>query len=217
MRKVTFFFVFICSCIASKSNEIATDYFIGKVFLSSGDTITTKIHLSYYKGDFVSKLYMDNFGHYLDTKRKVRGLNPNKINGFEVVVDSLTYTFISKQTSKQSDKKVFCHLLNSKNSPVKLFEYYTGGGIVPLAVFGGVGGAIAGSGKLSEKQFIIEYLNGANESVIYLPKRKDFRYDKLAFILSDNKELERKIEDQVYKYDDMPLIIAEYNNWYSTK
>ena len=84
MKKITFLILFIFSFILSKSNEIATDYFTGKVFLVNGDTLIAKIHLSYYRSNFIRNSYMDNFGHYLDVKNKVRGLNANKINGFEV-------------------------------------------------------------------------------------------------------------------------------------
>ena len=67
--------------------------------------------------------------------------------------------------------------------------------------------------QLAGVAYMIEY----NNNTLYFPKRKDFRYDKLAFILSDNKEIEKKIEDQIYKYDDIPLIIATYNKWFAEK
>ncbi len=191
-----------------RANEIATDYFAGKIFLLNRDTLYAKIHLSHYKGNFIKKLYMDNFGHYLDAKNKVRGLNPNKINGFEVTIDSVNYIFLSKSISKKSDKKEFHHLLNDKNSTVKLYAFYD----KKIMAAGIVVGFLVAP-QLVDICYIIEY----NNNVLYQPKRKDFRYDKLAFILSDNKDIEKKIEDMTYTYDDIPLIIAEYNNWYTTK
>lgn len=198
--------------IYSKGNEIASIYFKGKIFLLNGDTLNTKIHLSYYKGNFVKNLYLDNFGHYLDAKNKVRGLNANKINGFEVKIDGVVYTFVSKNKSKNDDKKIFYHLLNNKGSTVRLYEFYNKA-IMASALAVGV---IVAS-ELADVLYMIEYNNGADKEILYFPKRKNFRYDKLAFILSDNKDLEKKIEDMTYKYDDMPLIIAEYNNWYSSR
>jgi hypothetical protein len=155
---------------------------------------------------------MDSFGHYLDEKNKVRGLNPNKIKGFEVMIDSINYTFLSKNTTENGESKKFYHLINDKNSTVKLYEFYSTKGIIAGAVLGGGIGAVSGA-QLTDVSYMIEY----NDSVLYQPKRKDFRYDKLAFILSDNKEIEKKIEDQLYKYDDIPLIIVAYNNWFSAK
>lgn len=196
----------------SNANEIANDYFTGKVFLANGDTLVTKIHLSYYRGNFLKSLYMDNFGHYLDSKNKVRKLDAKKINGFEVKIDDKEFTFISKEKKEDHNKKLFFHLLNNKSSPVKLYEFYNPAVMASALVVG-----VWVAPELADVHYAIEYNNGANQDIIYFPKRKDFRYDKLAFILSDNKELEKKIEEQIYKYDDMPLIIAEYNNWYSTK
>src|SRR4051812_29027731 len=78
------------------ANEIARDYIPGKVYLINGDSIAAKIHLSYSSGNFMKKLYLDNFGHYLDQKNKVRGLDPDHINGFCVTVENTVYTFLSK-------------------------------------------------------------------------------------------------------------------------
>lgn len=212
VNRILLFSFLICIFSFSKANEIATDYFVGKIFLQNGDTLKTKIHLSYYTGNFVKNLYIDNFGHYLDAKNKVRGLNSNKIKGFEVMIDNTDYIFISKNKEKSKDKKIFYYLLNNKNSAVRLFAFYNSAVMASALAVG-----VLAAYELADIHYAIEYNNGANENRIYFPKRKDFRYDKLAFILSDNKELEKKIEDQIYKYDDMPLIIAEYNNWYSTK
>jgi hypothetical protein len=212
MKRVFILFLYIFVAFFAKSNEIATGYFTGKVFLINGDTLTTKIHLSYYKGNFIKNLYMDNFGHYLDAKNKVRGLNANKIKGFEVKIDSIVSVFVSKNKSKNDDKKIFYHLLNGKNSTVKLFEFYNKDILASSLAIG-----LLGAWELADVQYAIEYKNGTNKDVFYFPKRKDFRYDKFAFILSDNKDIEKKIEDMVYKYDDIPLIIDEYNNWYSKK
>jgi hypothetical protein len=90
--------------------------------LENGDTLTAKIHLSYYRSNFIRNSYMDNFGHYLDAKNKVRGLNANKINGFEVMMDSVNYIFLSRSTSNKNDKKEFYHLLNDINSTVRFIR-----------------------------------------------------------------------------------------------
>jgi hypothetical protein len=208
MKKITFLILFIFSCILSKSNEIATDYFTGKIYLENGDTLTAKIHLSYYRSNFIRNSYMDNFGHYLDAKNKVRGLNANKINGFEVMMDSVNYIFLSRSTSNKNDKKEFYHLLNDINNTVRLYEFYD----KKIMAAGLVVGFLTAP-QLADVAYMIEY----NNNTLYFPKRKDFRYDKLAFILSDNKEIEKKIEDQIYKYDDIPLIIATYNKWFAEK
>ena len=176
--------------------------------MENGDTLTAKIHLSYYRSNFIRNSYMDNFGHYLDAKNKVRGLNANKINGFEVMMDSVNYIFLSRSTSNKNDKKEFYHLLNDINSTVKLYEFYD----KKIMAAGLVVGFLTAP-QLADVVYMIEY----NNNTLYFPKRKDFRYDKLAFILSDNKEIEKKIEDQIYKYDDIPLIIATYNKWFAEK
>lgn len=196
----------------SNANDSTNGYFTAKVFLPNQDTFITVVHLNKYDGDFIKYLYMENFGHYLDRKNKIKKLDANKINGFEVKIDDKEFTFISKAKKEDHNKKLFFHLLNNKSSPVKLYEFYNPAVMASALV---VGFWVAP--ELVDVHFAIEYNNGADQNIIYFPKRKDFRYDKLAFILSDNKELEKKIEEQIYKYDDMPLIITEYNNWYSTK
>ncbi len=212
MKKISLLISFLFTFSFSKSNEIANDYIIGKIYKLNGDTLIAKIHLGSTSKNFIKVLYMDSFGHYLDEKNKVRGLNPNKIKGFEVMIDSINYIFLSKNNSKNGENKKFYHLINDKTSTVKLYEFYSTKGMITAAVLGGGIGAVSGA-QLTDVSYIIEY----NDSILYQPKRIDFRYDKLAFILSDNKEIEKKIEDQIYKYDDIPLIIAAYNKWFSTK
>lgn len=124
------------------------------------------------------------------------------------MMDSVNYIFLSRSTSNKNDKKEFYHLLNDINSTVRLYEFYD----KKIMAAGLVVGFLTAP-QLADVVYMIEY----NNNTLYFPKRKDFRYDKLAFILSDNKEIEKKIEDQIYKYDDIPLIIATYNKWFAEK
>lgn len=199
----------------AKSNEIEFDYIVGKIIKLNGDTLTTKIHLTSLSGNIVKKLYIENFGHYLDEKSKVRGLNANKINGFEVMVDSVVYKFyVFNKTflkNKATEKRKFYHLLNNKMSPVKLYEYYNTNGILAGAAFGVIG--VLSAAELAESEYVIEYNNG----VLYHPNKNYFKNGKLSFVLSDDFTLSEKIKNGIYSYNDMPLIIEEYNNWYQTK
>ncbi len=212
---IIIFYLSISSGNLIFANEIENDYLTGKVYLTNGDTLKTKIHLSFYRGDFVRKLYIDNFGHYLDAHNKVRGLNPNKINGFEVSIDSSLYQFISKKIQQQDKKKIFFHLLNTASEPVVLYEYFSSGTSITLgsALSGAVGGAIAASASNASTGALyrIEYNNGA----VYYPKMDNFKEDKIAYILSDCKIIETKIKNGEYKYSDMPTIIEAYNKWYT--
>lgn len=212
MKRTGLLISFICIILTAKSNEIANDYIVGKIYKLNGDTLIAKIHLGATSKNFIKVLYMDSFGHYLDEKNKVRGLNPNKIKGFEVMIDSIIYVFLSKNINNSGKNNKFYHLINDKYSTVKLYEFYSKKEMITGAILGGGIGAVSGA-QLTDVSYMIEY----NDSVLYQPKRKDFRYDKLAFILSDNKEIEKKIEDQIYKYDDIPLIIEAYNKWFAAK
>ncbi|MFN8236707.1 MAG: hypothetical protein U0T77_00935 [Chitinophagales bacterium] len=213
MRKIFLLNLFVCSFICSKSNEIARDYITGKVFKLNGDTITAKIHISYTQKNFVKELYIDNFGHYLDEQNKVRSLNADKINGFELMIDSTIQTFIVKnktyKKNKVVEKRKFYHLLNNSNSTVRLYEFYNGEGVMPAAILGGIIGGLTAL-EFTSKQYLIEY----NEGVLYHPSESDFKNDKLSYILSDYVELSEKIKNGTYLYKDIPLIIEEYNNWY---
>ena len=215
MKKITFLCLFLFALYFSKSNEIEFDYIVGKIIKLNGDTLITKIHLTSLSGNIVKKLYIENFGHYLDEKNKVRGLNANKINGFEVMVDSVMYkfytlnkTFLKKKTI---DKRKFYHLLNNKNSTLELYEYFNTNGMLTGAAFGVIG--VLSAAELLENEFVIKY----NNDVIYHPNKNYFKDGKLGYILSDNKELSQKIKDGIYTYNDIPKIIDEYNKWYEAK
>lgn len=213
MRSVLLiFFLFMFEISVANDSDSSNGYFTAKVFLHDQDTFITVVHLNKYKGDFIKYLYMEKFGHYLDRKNKIRKLDADKIDGFEVKIDNKIYTFISKQKNEEKDKRTFFLLMNKQNNTIKLYQFYNSKVMAASLV---ISPWIIP--ELVDAYYAIEYSNGANENVLYFPKRKDFRYDKLGFILSDNKDIEKKIEDMTYKYDDMPLIIAEYNNWYATK
>ncbi len=216
MKKVTGGLICLFIFSVCNANEIARDYIFGKIYKLNGDTLTAKIHISYTQKNFVKELYIDNFGHYLDERNKVRGLDPDKINGFELMVDSTVQTFVVKsktyKKNKVVEKRKFYHLLNNINSTVRLYEFYNGEGVMPAAILGGIIGGLT-AWEFTNRQYLIEY----NGGVLYHPSQDNFKNDKLSYILSDNSEIARKIEDGIYKYADIPKIIAEYNNWYSIK
>lgn len=208
LNKIVCLFLIFFFVNLAKATEDRKGYYTGIVRFKNDDSLITVIHLDYYKDNYIKYLYLYSFGEYMDAKNKIRKLNPNKIKGFDIIINNVYEYFISLPKEKKSKKKLFYHLVNAKNSTVKLYEFYN-----PNVMAAGIVIPIYAAVDIAEVHYMIEY----NSGTFYFPKRKDFRYDNLAYILSDNKDIEKKIEDELYKYDDMPAIIEEYNQWYENK
>lgn len=103
-------------------------------------------------------------------------------------------------------KPQFYRLLNKIDSKIKLYEFYDISDVIGLGIV--LANAVH---KKVYRSYLLE-----KDNRYYIISQIGFKMDIKTFF-SDKKDLTQKIQDNIYTYDDMELIIAEYNNWYSTK
>lgn len=207
MKKTLFSFLLLCFSIKGYSLEV-----YGILVTQKNDTLRPLFSIA--DKDFDNYLTSNNLIsklRYSDGKGNMLKVSAKKVKYFQFSVRQETYSFYSIDISKDDwDESTtappqFYRLLNSHNSRLKLYEFYDVSDVAGAALFGYV------LTKDKYRSYLIE-----REGRYSIVSPAGFK-STLKDILKDNPQLVSKVFDGTYVYSDINLIIAEYNNWYSTK
>lgn len=207
MKKLLFSFLLLCSAYKGYCLEI-----YGTLVSRKNDTLHPLFSIA--DKDFDNYLISNNLIsklRYSNGKGNMQKISAKKVKYIQFSVQKETYSFFSIDISKDDwDESTtappqFYRLLNSPNSNLKLYEFYDISDVAGAALFGYV------LIKDKYRSYLIE--REGRYSVVSPAGYKN----TLKNIFKDNQELVSKIADGTYTFKDMNLIIAEYNNWYSTK
>jgi hypothetical protein len=208
MKKLLFIFALFYTFNAAALD----DYYWGKVFLLSGDTINAEVSLSYTDNNFIKNFYIYNHaGHYLEKKSRIRMFNPNKINGFQIPLHGKIHTFLSFPTDSIHFEYDFFYVETNPTAAVRLCYYYNLKNV--LNNLGGVVGSVTSKvsyEKNKNRRYIIEH----NGKILYLDK---IETDLTEAILNFLPEFDVVMSTRKVYMTDLPMLIEQYNNYISTK
>lgn len=129
---------------------------------------------------------------------------------FKTSIDSFHFYAINISENdfdeSSTEKSHFYRLLNNKNAFAKVYEFYDVSDVVGMALTFGIY-----QYKKLHKSFLVE--KKGNYTII---TQNGFK-GNIKEVIKDNADLMQKVKDGIYTFIDLPLIIAEYNTWYSTK
>ncbi|MDB5227114.1 MAG: hypothetical protein JWN78_1307 [Bacteroidota bacterium] len=176
------------------------------------DTIYRQLHIE--DKDFNNYLVSNNMIsklRYKDAEGRLQKINAKNIKYLSFHHNNQDYKFYSINiTENDWDESStvspeFYRLLNKITNKVKLYEFYDISDVAGAAVLGVI------VTKSNYRSYLIQI---DKRYVVVTPA--GFR-SNMNDLFKSNPELISKIKNGVYGYDDLPLIVSEYNNWYSTK
>ncbi len=200
MKRNILAFLLILIAMPSFAKEMCSGYYI----TNANDTIWVKFKVRKTTFDDKIKIYPLQFEvETIDSLNKAHTFKPGEIKGFNIYTENDNYSFITT-------KNIFNESLGLSKDTIIFSNFVSDGYIKLFLVADYEAGYVHGGGavkSLHNKYYLFKWKDDAIIIEQFFFKKRILK------ALFDNKELVKKIEDDVYGYDDMKKIISEYNSW----